>query len=37
MMGRQDDARRLLSDAQRKFPSNAVLSKTVRKMEMREK
>jgi Flp pilus assembly protein TadD len=31
-MGRQDDARRLLSDAQKKFPSNAVLSETVRRL-----
>jgi tetratricopeptide (TPR) repeat protein len=31
MMGRQDDARRLLSDAQKKFPSSAVLSRTVRR------
>jgi tetratricopeptide (TPR) repeat protein len=31
-MGRQEDARRLLSDAQKKFPSNAVLSDTVRRL-----
>jgi tetratricopeptide (TPR) repeat protein len=30
-MGRQDDARRLLKDAQKRFPPNAVLSETVRK------
>jgi tetratricopeptide (TPR) repeat protein len=28
-MGRQDDARRLLADAQKKFPSSDVLSRTV--------
>jgi tetratricopeptide (TPR) repeat protein len=31
-MGRQDDARRFLSDAQKKFPSSAVLSETVRRL-----
>ena len=31
-MGRQDDARRLLLDAQKKFPASAVLSETVRRL-----
>jgi tetratricopeptide (TPR) repeat protein len=31
-MGRRDDARRLLEDVQKKFPSNAVLSETVRRL-----
>jgi tetratricopeptide (TPR) repeat protein len=31
-MGRQDDARRLLLGAQQKFPANAVLSETVRRL-----
>ncbi|GHU28922.1 hypothetical protein AGMMS50256_12460 [Betaproteobacteria bacterium] len=32
VMERQEDARRLLSDAQQKFPSNAVLSATIRRL-----
>jgi tetratricopeptide (TPR) repeat protein len=32
-MGRQDDARRLLQEAQKKFPSNAVLSGTMRRLD----
>ncbi|MDR2788459.1 MAG: tetratricopeptide repeat protein [Candidatus Accumulibacter sp.] len=32
VMGRQDDAWRLLSDARKKFPSNAVLSETTRRL-----
>jgi tetratricopeptide (TPR) repeat protein len=32
MMGRQDDARRLLEDMREKFPSNPVLSDTVRRL-----
>ncbi|MDR0379481.1 MAG: tetratricopeptide repeat protein, partial [Candidatus Accumulibacter sp.] len=31
-MGRRDDALRMLSDAQKKFPYNAVLSETVRRL-----
>jgi tetratricopeptide (TPR) repeat protein len=31
-MGRQDDARRLLADAQKKFPSSDVLARTVRRL-----
>jgi tetratricopeptide (TPR) repeat protein len=31
-MGRQDDALRMLSDAQKKFPHNAVLSETTRRL-----
>jgi Flp pilus assembly protein TadD len=31
-LGRQDDARRLLEEAQRKFPANAVLSETVQRL-----
>jgi tetratricopeptide (TPR) repeat protein len=32
-LGRQDDARRLLREAQEKFPSNAVLSETLRRLD----
>jgi tetratricopeptide (TPR) repeat protein len=32
VMGRQEEARHLLSDAQNKYPSNTVLSDTVRKL-----
>ncbi|MDR2452661.1 MAG: tetratricopeptide repeat protein [Candidatus Accumulibacter sp.] len=31
-MGRRDEAQRLLEDVQKKFPSNAVLSETVRRL-----
>ena len=32
-LGRQDDARRLLQDARKKFPSNAVLSETIKRLD----
>jgi Flp pilus assembly protein TadD len=32
-MGRQDDARRLLQEAQKKFPSSAVLSETMHRLD----
>jgi Flp pilus assembly protein TadD len=31
-LGRQDDARRVLRDAQKKFPSNGVLSEVARRL-----
>jgi tetratricopeptide (TPR) repeat protein len=33
-MGRRDDARRLLQNARAKFPSNAVLSETMRRLDL---